>query len=125
MSDTTIFQMEFGKMAGEDDEDVIVSLPGTEGEAKIVKARTFEFDGANKDEVVDSVIKMLAKSSASLNRKQIGEAYDIAEERGRYGSPASAWGLANGITELSQTSEYTDERVKMDRVAGKILEVAF
>ena len=37
MAGEPLFQMEFGKMAGEDDEDVIVSLPGDTG-AVITKA---------------------------------------------------------------------------------------
>lgn len=93
-------------------------------EAQIRKARTYEFAGpeASKDAVVDAVIAFATKAKVQVTQKIIGEAYDIAEREERYGSPRSAWGIANGLTELSQKCEYTDERIKVDRAAGKILE---
>jgi hypothetical protein len=94
-------------------------------EAKIKAARAFEFEGVSKDDVVDSIVAFATKSKIALSQKVIGDAYDVAEERGRYGSPRSAWAIANGLTEVSQKCEYTDERVKVDRAAGKILELVF
>jgi hypothetical protein len=37
MAGEPLFEMEFGQMAGEEDEDVIVSLPPAEGEVKVTK----------------------------------------------------------------------------------------
>ena len=94
-------------------------------EAKIKSARRFEF-GATKDEAVDAAFKAIVRTGGAwISRKKLDEAHDVAEMRGRYGSPRSAWGLVNGLTELSQKSEHTDTRVAIDRAAGKIMEMAF
>lgn len=53
MAGEPIFQMEFGQMAGEEDEDVIVSLPGNEGEVKVTKAGEKPAAGAVDDPVAD------------------------------------------------------------------------
>ena len=94
-------------------------------EAKIKAARRFEF-GATKEDAVIAAFKLVARTGGAwISRKKLEEAHDIAELRGRYGSPRSAWGLVNGLTELSQKSEYTDHRVAIDRAAGKIMEMEF
>jgi len=94
-------------------------------EAKIKSARRFEF-GATKDEAVDAAFKAIVRTGGAwISKKKLDEAHDVAELRGRYGSPRSAWGLVNGLTELSQKSEHTDTRVAIDRAAGKIMEIAF
>ena len=94
-------------------------------EAKIVRARRFEF-GQTKDEAVAAAFKAIARTGGAwLSKKKLEEAHDVAELRGRYGSPRSAWGLVNGLTELSQKSEHTDARVALDRAAGKIMEIEF
>ena len=93
-------------------------------EAKIKQARIYEF-GTTKEDAVNAALAFATKTRTHINRKQLGEAYDIAELRGRYGAPGSAWGLVNGLTELSQKTTHVDERVKLDRAAGKIMEIAF
>jgi hypothetical protein len=35
------------------------------------------------------------------------------------------WGIAQGLTEYSQKAPYADARTKLDRAAGKVLEMAF
>ena len=96
-------------------------------EAQIKAARTYEFGGvgADKDAVVAAVLAYATKVKAPISQAIVSRAYDVTEERGRYGSPRSAWGIANGLTELSQESTYTDERVKIDRAAGKLLQIVF
>ena len=37
-------------------------------------------------------------------------------------SPNSAWGMAQGLTRLSQDCKHADERVKLDMAAGKVLD---
>lgn len=97
----------------------------SEVEAKIRAARRYEF-GATKDDAINAAFKMISRAGGvSISRKKFEEAHDIAEVRGRYGSPRSAWGMVNGLTELSQKSEYTDQRVAIDRAAGKIMEIEF
>lgn len=94
-------------------------------EAKIKAARRFEF-GATKEDAVSQAFKLIARTGGAwISRKKLEEAHDIAEMRGRYGSPRSAWGMVNGLTELSQKSEHTDQRVAIDRAAGKIMEIEF
>jgi hypothetical protein len=90
-------------------------------EAKIKVARTFVF-GATKDEVVDT---LYAKRIAT--QTVLEAAYDAAVEHPEDGgncNPASAWGMSQGITRLSQASVFMDTRVALDKAAGSILEIA-
>lgn len=36
-------------------------------------------------------------------------------------SPLSVWGIVCGLTRISQQSAFTDERVAIDRAAGKLM----
>ena len=92
--------------------------------ARIKIARSFMF-GSTKQEAVGALISMIASKRIQLTQGQLNSAYDIALESSRYGAPGSLWGMVNGLTELSQRSEYADKRVTIDRAAGKLLEVAF
>lgn len=92
-------------------------------EAQIVAARRFEL-GATKDEVIDAVLGLAAKKKIQgLTRTVVDESYDLAAASPRYGSPRAIWGMVNGITEASQKTAHADARVKLDRAAGKLLEV--
>ena len=94
----------------------------TETEGQIESARTFIL-GADKDAVLDAVFGL---SIAGLSRKMIAEGYAKAEERvDWYGDPRSAWGLAGGITEIARDLPHAEDRVTLDRAAGKIMAVAF
>ena len=88
---------------------------------RIESARTFRI-GNDRMSVVDA---LFGKKTLLLSKGTVDEAYSIAERTTRYGDPRSAWAMAQGITELSQQSTHTDERVKLDRAAGKVLEMAF
>jgi hypothetical protein len=56
----------------------------------------------------------------------VREAYAVAEARtDRYGDPRTAWAMANGLTEHSQTFTNIDARTAVDRAAGKVLEMVF
>lgn len=90
-------------------------------EAKIAAAQRFEL-GATKDAVLDSI---LGKRIPEISRKRLDDAYSAAESADRYGSPRTVWGMVNGLTEISQKTPHMDERVKLDRAAGKVLEIAF
>lgn len=92
-----------------------------EDQQKLTRASQFLL-GPMKEDVVEKVwnIKKLGLSKVRVER-----AYDIAEEREEvYGDPRSVWGMVNGLTELSQQGIYADERVQMDRAAGRLLELA-
>lgn len=77
---------------------------------------------SSKDEVLD---KLFGLKSVGLGRKVLETAYNIAESTPRYGNPKSVWGMVSGITEAAQLTPYADERVSIDRAAGKLLEVNF
>lgn len=94
----------------------------SDDEARIERTRSFQL-GGTKDEVLDMVFKLRIPE---LTKAITVKAYDKAEERvDRYGSPRTAWGFANGLTELSQECKNAGDRVSMDRAAGKVLELAF
>jgi len=92
--------------------------------AKIRKARSYVL-GGSKDQVLEALIGIVAQKRIQLAQGQLDAAYDIAERTPRYGSPRNMWGMVNGLTELSQKSEYADRRVTIDRAAGKLMEIAF
>lgn len=91
-------------------------------EARIDKTARFII-GATKDEVLDSLFNV---KSLGLSRARLSDAYDRAEQDEVAAvNPRSLWGMAQGVTRLSQESQYADERVQLDRAAGKILSIAF
>lgn len=70
----------------------------------------------------ESVINKIF-SLGILSRKAISQSYDMSEAHAveeKY-DPRSVWGIVQGITRLSQTTNYADKRVEMDRIAGDIL----
>jgi len=89
--------------------------------ARIERAMSYSL-GRDKDEVLDKVFGLRIPA---LTRGRIDEAYQIAEQAPEAGNPSSAWGLAQGLTRLSQKLPYADERVAVDRGAGEVLELAF
>ena len=89
-------------------------------EAKIKQARTFEI-AKTKDEVLDKLFNMRLTS-----RKTLEAGYDIAETYSDLdGSPRTVWGMVQGLTRTSQLTAYADQRNGIDRVAGKLMEMAF
>ncbi len=93
----------------------------TDIEAKIKTSRTFVF-GKSKDEVVDFLYSKRIATQTVLK-----DAYDEAvnhPEDGGDCDPKSAWGMAQGMTRLSQIQSYMDKRVELDRASGSILELA-
>lgn len=74
-----------------------------------------------KEQVLD---KLFGIRSLGLSRKALERSYDAvvpAED----GDPRTVWGIAQGITRESQNQPYAEDRVKMDRAAGKVLKLAF
>ena len=69
---------------------------------------------ATRDAVVDELRAMGA------TREQAGAAYDTAE-RTEAASPRSFWGLAQGLTRVSQASGYQDGRLELDQLAAAVL----
>lgn len=90
--------------------------------AAIGEARSWEL-GGTVEEVVDS-LNGLRRHVGVVSQRLVGEAFAAAEKSPRYGAPGSAWGIINGLTEVSQLQPFGEARVEIDRVAGKILDVA-
>ena len=91
---------------------------------RIAAAKTFKI-GDTKEEMLD---KLFGLKRVGLSRKALESAYAYAEleaDQNRTGDPRSAWGFAGGITRLAQESTYAGERTKLDRAAGRVLEMAF
>ena len=110
----------FGQLAGELRRYADASASADE--AKITAAQNFSL-GGTKDEVLDKVFGL---KSVGLSKRQIGAAYDLAEQRvDWYGNPRSVWGLTGGLTEIARDMPNAGERTKLDRAAGKLMEIAF
>lgn len=94
----------------------------SEDEARIKRAAEFSL-AATKDEVLD---RLFAVKGLGLSRKQLDAAYELTVEHEPVSvNPNSAWGVAQGLTRLSQSTPFADERVAIDRAAGKVLSIAF
>lgn len=94
----------------------------SEDEAKIHRCMAHQI-AASKDELLDTLFGM---RSLGLSRKVLAESYSAAERHSDwYGSPRSAWGIGNGISEVAQAIPHTDERVKVERAAGRVFAMAF
>lgn len=71
--------------------------------------------GPAKTDIVD-----LLFSKRLLSKQQAADAYDLAEQYEP--DPRTAWGMAQGITRLSQVTPFADARFDLDRAATKVLE---
>lgn len=92
----------------------------TEDQARIVSAKQ-KLLGESKEEVVTFVYG----KSLGLSRSECENAYVLADRYSDvHGDPNTAWGFSSGVTRLSQ-QKYADQRDRMDRAAGKVLETAF
>jgi hypothetical protein len=78
--------------------------------------------GDDSAEVAESLAKKVGLPQRTLVAA-IDGVTGMPELRGA--SPLSAWGIASGLTRMSQQTAHTDERVKIDRAAGKVIELAF
>lgn len=58
-----------------------------------------------------------------LSRKLAEKAFALVDPD-QHEDPYTSWGIAQGVTRLSQQSQYADQRVAMDGVATQILELA-
>lgn len=72
-----------------------------------------------KDEVLDT---LFGKRALAISRKTLEAGYD-ATLPDVDGSPNTVWGMVQGLTRYSQTIPYADERTKVDRAAGRVLEI--
>lgn len=95
--------------------------PASEDEDRIQAAKQYQI-GEGRAEVV----KLVFGKNWGLSKQECEDAYSLAEIHGEDHNtePNTAWGFAAGITRLSQ-GQYADKRDKMDRAAGRVMEMAF
>lgn len=93
----------------------------SEDRERIQAAKVYEL-GESKDDI----ITLIFGKQLGLSKSECENSYVLAErhESDHGGNPRSAWGYAAGVTRLSQQG-YADQRDRMDRAAGKILELSF
>ena len=87
----------------------------SDDEARIEHARTTRI-AATKGEVLDLLFGKL-----SLSRKVLEAGYAAVQDGD--GDPLTPWGVAQGLTRHSQTIPYADERMQVDRAAGKLIDM--
>jgi hypothetical protein len=92
-----------------------------EQQAQITRAqRTLVAD--TRAEVVSTI---LGKRISGITGSALEGALDVAEATPRYGDPRSVWGVVQGLTEYSQRTAHADERIALDRAAGRVMQIAF
>jgi hypothetical protein len=95
---------------------------GSQAESMIKIARSYVLGGTKAD-ALSTLLAMASKVKApELTQARLSEALTLAEQReDRYGNPRTLWAAVSGLTEASQWKNHADERVKIDRAAGKLL----
>jgi hypothetical protein len=88
-------------------------------EADIVRLQTVEI-AKSKDEVVEAILSRTSLARL-FSAKTLDAAYETCVIEERALSPRSPWGLAQGLTSMSQNFTHADERAEMDKAAGALL----
>jgi len=70
--------------------------------------------GATREAVIEAAVRRL-----ELSQKSASQAYELAEQYEP--NPRSLWGYIQGLTRLSQSTPYQDERFTLDRAASRLL----
>lgn len=93
-------------------------------EQAVITRATQKRIAATKDEVLDALFGLRLKSATNLGipRTTLEKAYD-AVLPAQDGDPRTVWGMVQGITRHSQQTPFADDRVVLDRGAGKLLEM--
>lgn len=89
-------------------------------EAQIKRAVTMRV-AATKEELLDT---LFGKRSLGLSKKTIEAAYNAAIPE-QDGDPLTVWGWVQGATRHSQTIQYQDQRMQIDRAASRVLGMTF
>jgi hypothetical protein len=91
-------------------------------EVKLRNMIAYEFKGT-KDEVLDTIFKQIGQA---IPKQTIGAAIDISDKsEDRYGTPRTAFSIVSGLTEIARDKVNADERVKLEKAAGKVAQIAF
>lgn len=92
--------------------------PASQQLAQIQRART-TLIGDDAEEVVTT---LFGRKQLGLTRQDIQAAQTVAASTPRYGDPRTVWAMVNGLTEVSQRTKYADQRIRLDRAAGNVLQ---
>lgn len=88
-------------------------------ESRIARARRKEI-APTREAVVDRVFRIYGRRW--LTREKIESAFDAAEAHAHIdGPPTTVWSLAQGLTRISQQTDYADLRAELDGVAGRLI----
>lgn len=88
----------------------------------IKKARAMSL-GRYEEDIINDIYKL--KIDPVVTKNVLQRSLDLAEEfRDMNGNPHSVYGLFDGMTRLSQTFKYVEDREALDMAAGKILSLA-
>ena len=90
-----------------------IDAPVADDHAMLLRAISREL-GATKEQVIDTGVQRL-----ELSRRQAADAYEQAEQYEQ--NPRSIWGYVQGLTRLSQHTEWQDARFELDRAASRLL----
>lgn len=98
------------------------ALPSGQEEAAIRQAKMKTL-GTNKVEVVAEVF---GNKTLLISKGEAEEAWGWAErwQHTAKADPTTVWGFAHGLTRYSQTQGNADERNRLDRAAGRLLDSA-
>ena len=99
---------------------MLMDTCASEDENRIKAAKMYEI-GPGRAEVVEKVFRKFG----TLSKLDYDNAYTLAMRHAEDHNtePNTAWGYASGLTRLSQ-GMYADKRDSMDRIGGRILEMA-
>jgi len=93
----------------------------SDDQARIQAAVTHRL-GTTKDGMFDA---LFGRKTLGLSRTALARAHAACIEHEPQLDPLSAWGMAQGLTRISQAERYGEDRVALDRAAGKVLALAF
>jgi len=94
-------------------------------EASIKRTQEYQI-AATKEEVIEQLLAFGKKRKfQAIRESEIRTAYSVAEATPRYGNPRTPWAITQGLTQISQLCDYAEDRVKVDKEASSILEMAF
>lgn len=96
-----------------------------EEERGIIAARNLVL-GTSKEECLSAILKYAKTHSLALSKPKVSDALDVAERHvDWYGNPRTLWAAVAGLTHASQSTGFADDRTETDKVAGKLLRMAF
>lgn len=86
---------------------------------KMIAAAQQTILGDSVEDVVDTILNKRIK----VGKRLLTDAFHETERHSEDGNPHSVWGMLNGLTRLSQDTDYADERVKIDIAAGDLMKL--